>query len=47
LIVAADLAILPIARCVTLGAQAADIRRMLRALIERFPAEGALRGRGT
>jgi hypothetical protein len=41
LIVAADLAIPPADRCLFLAERAADIRRMLRALIERFPAEAA------
>jgi four helix bundle protein len=46
LIVAADLAILSVDECSTLAQQAADIRRMLRALIERFP-EARRRGGGT
>ena len=37
LLIAAELAILPEARCTKLADEALQIRRMLRALIERFP----------
>jgi four helix bundle protein len=47
LIIAADLAILSVDRCLTLAQQAADVRRMLRRLIERFPAEQPRRREGT
>ena len=39
LLVAADLAILPERKCIQLADEAIQLRRMLRALIERFPAD--------
>ncbi|MFL5606222.1 MAG: four helix bundle protein [Gemmatimonadaceae bacterium] len=47
LIVASDLAILPANRCVDLAQRAAVVQRMVRRLIERFPADQARRGEGT
>jgi four helix bundle protein len=46
LTIARDLRILPADRCVQLEQQAADARRMLRALIDRFPGDGPTRPAG-